>query len=216
MKQVLIVGANGKVGRILCEKLKDASGYMPVALVRKEEQQAFFDSQEITSRAGSIENSTDDIAALMKEIDIVVFTAGSGGKTGYDKTLTVDLDGAVKCMDAAGKCGIRRFVMVSALNADKRPGWAASGIAPYYVAKHYADRLLKKSGLDYTIVRPGRLLDSPGKGKINIKDPEKEQGVPREDVASVIIETLDHDNTIGKIIEFNEGERPIEEAVAAV
>ncbi|GGB38741.1 hypothetical protein GCM10011409_15320 [Lentibacillus populi] len=51
----------------------------------------------------------------MKECDAVIFAAGSGGSTGADKTLLVDLDGAAKAVEAAEKQGIKRFIMISAL-----------------------------------------------------------------------------------------------------
>ncbi len=216
MKHVLIIGANGKIGRILSRKLKDSPHFDPVAFIRNPEQKAFFDEEGIKNRVGSIEGGTDEIAKVMHDIDAVVFTAGSGSGTGHDKTLTVDLDGAVKTMEAAKKAHVKRFVMVSALNADKREYWGASGIEPYYVAKHYADFALKTTGLDYTILRPGMLLDSPGNGKINVSYPEKEEGVPREDVAEVIAEVLKQDSTIGKTIEFNQGKTPVGKALTQV
>ncbi|MBT32132.1 MAG: hypothetical protein CMO01_20930 [Thalassobius sp.] len=73
--------------------------------------------------------------------------------------------------------------------------------------------MLKSTGLDYTIVRPGRLLDEPGSGKINTSEPKEKRGIPREDVAQTVLEVLKNDNSIGKIIEFNEGDTPIGEAV---
>ncbi|MGS2764445.1 SDR family oxidoreductase [Sinomicrobium sp. M5D2P9] len=216
MKRILIIGANGKVGKILSGKLKDSPDFDPIAFIRNPEQKPFFDKIGVTIHIGSIEGSVDDIAKAMHEADAVVFTAGSGGNTGDDKTLTIDLDGAVKAMEAAKKAHVKRFILVSALNADKREYWKTSGIEPYYVAKHYADFVLKTTDLDYTIVRPGMLLDSPGNGKINVSFPEKEEGVPREDVAKVIVEVLKQDHTIGKIIEFNQGETPVEKALAQV
>jgi uncharacterized protein YbjT (DUF2867 family) len=50
----------------------------------------------------------------------IVFTAGSGGHTGFDKTLLIDLDGAVKTIEAAEQAGVDRFIMVSALQAHNR------------------------------------------------------------------------------------------------
>lgn len=89
-----------------------------------------------SGKVASLESSMDVIAATMKGFDAVVFTAGSGGKTGFDKTLEVDLDGAVKSMIAAEQVGVKRFVMVSAVHAGNRERWNASGIKPYYIAKH--------------------------------------------------------------------------------
>jgi len=213
MKKVLIIGANGKVGRLLVEKLKNETDFMPIAFIRDEKQVAFFDEIGVDHIIGSIERPVESIAEAMSGMDVIVFTAGSGGKTGYDKTLSVDLDGAVKTMEAALKANVKRYVMVSAIHADNREAWDSSKIKPYYIAKHYADRILKTIGLDYTILRPGRLLDQPGTGKITSTNPEYKKQVSREDVASLAVEVLKYDNAIGKIIKFNEGDMPIAELV---
>ena len=205
MKRVLIIGANGKIGKILAKKLKGSADFEPVAIVRKEEQKNQFNQQRIESRLASLEGSIEELTTAMEGVDVIVFVAGSGGSTGDDKTLCVDLDGAVKVMESAKTLGIKRFIMLSAIQADNRDFWETSGIKPYYIAKHYADRVLKEIGLDYTILRPGGLLDEPGKGLITINNPTEQRGIPREDVAGFILNVLESDHTIGKVIEFNEG-----------
>lgn len=216
MKKVLVIGAHGKVGQLATTQLAKANDFEPTALFRKAEQQATFKELGIDYKVVSLEGDVATLAQAMNGMDAIVFSAGSGGKTGHDKTLEIDLDGAVKAMEAAEQAGVNRFVMVSAIKADDRSLWEASGLKPYYIAKHYADRILKASNLDYTILRPGRLLDEPGSGKITTTNALDNAAVPREDVASVIVEALRNDNSIGKIIEFNAGEMPIEQAVKAV
>lgn len=211
MRNVIVLGANGKVGRILIEKFKDSSRFHPVAAVRKEEQVKRFEDQGVDTHLISLEDTVENISEVMKGKDAIVFTAGSGGSTGDDKTLAIDLDGAVKAMEAAEKAGVKRFVMVSAIHADDRSKWKDSGIPGYYIAKHYADRILKDSKLDYTILRPGLLLDERGSGSITTENPESKKGVPREDVANLIVEVLDHNNSIGKTVTFNQGETPVKE-----
>lgn len=211
MRNVIALGANGKVGRILIEKFKDSSRFHPVAAVRKEEQVKRFEDQGVDTHLISLEDTVENISEVMKGKDAIVFTAGSGGSTGDDKTLAIDLDGAVKAMEAAEKAGVKRFVMVSAIHADDRSKWKDSGIPGYYIAKHYADRILKDSKLDYTILRPGLLLDERGSGSITTENPESKKGVPREDVANLIVEVLDHNNSIGKTVTFNQGETPVKE-----
>ncbi|UGU16120.1 NAD(P)H-binding protein [Sinomicrobium kalidii] len=103
MKHILIVGASGKVGKILAEKLKNAPDFIPTAFFRSPGQKVFFEEMGVAYHVGSIENSPEEIADALKGMDAVVFSAGSGGHTGDDKTLTVDLDGAVKVMEAAEK-----------------------------------------------------------------------------------------------------------------
>ncbi len=213
MQTVLIIGAHGQVGQILTDKLKASSDFTPVALIRKEEQRAMFREKAVEARLASLEDSVDRIAEQMNGIDAVVFSAGSGGSTGPEKTLTIDLDGAVKAMEAAKSRGIDRFIMVSALFTGDRDKWPEE-MKPYYVAKHYADRMLQTIGLDYTIVRPGTLKNEAGTGKIDTAQPgDTPRDVPREDVASVIVEVLGNQASIGKVISFSRGETPIAEAI---
>lgn len=216
--KVLIIGAHGKIGRIVAEQMKDSNRFDPTAFIRKEEQKEFFENLEIPAVVANLEDSVDAIAGTMKGFDAVVFTAGSGGKTGFDKTLEIDLDGAVKSMIAAEQAGVNRFVMVSAYLADDRSKWEASGIKPYYVAKHFADKELKQSSLDYTILRPVRLTDENGTGKITQRaTPEKiQRTIPREDVATTILEVLTHPETIGKVMVLSTGETPIQDAILSV
>jgi len=216
MKNVLIIGANGQVGKIIATKMAASADFTPVALFRKEKQKEFFEEHDVDYKIVDLEEDIEFLVNAMEGMDAVVFTAGSGGKTGYDKTLTIDLDGAVKSMEAAQTAGVKRFVVISALHADNRERWDKSGIKPYYVAKHYADHFLKSSGLDYTILRPGRLFNKQGTGKITITDPASQEGVAREDVANTVLEVLNHDRTIGKTMEFNEGNTPIEEVISEI
>lgn len=166
---VLVVGANGKIGEQLIDLLKENSAYTPVAMVRKEEQVDKFEEKGVETRLANLEDSVEELQKAVKGCEAVVFSAGSGGSTGPDKTLTIDLDGAVKMMEAAEKEGVDRFVMVSAHQAHNRENWGEE-IKPYYVAKHYADRILTESGLNYTILRPGGLKDEEGTGKIKVAE----------------------------------------------
>ncbi|MFC0877776.1 SDR family oxidoreductase [Saccharicrinis sp. FJH2] len=215
---VLIIGAHGKIGKLVAQKMKESDNFSPTAFIRKEEQKPFFDALGISVKVGSLENSIDEIAEAMIGMDGVVFTAGSGGKTGYDKTLEVDLDGAVKSMLAAEQSGVKRYVMVSAYLADDRSKWEQSGIKPYYIAKHFADKELQQSLLDYTIIRPVRLTDEDGIGKVTVTpgSTNLQKTVPREDVATTILEVLKHQETIGKVMALSTGDIPVEEAILSV
>ena len=208
--KVLIIGANGKVGRIIVDKMIASSEFEPVTLIRNREQTSYFEQKGVETGVASIEDSIQTISSVMYKIDAIVFTAGSGAKTGADKTLTVDLDGAVKCMIAAEHKGIKRFVMISALKTASRQLWEQNPkLKPYLVAKYYADIYLQSTNLGFTILRPGRLTDEPGTGKITIEKAHEKETISREDVASIVIETLKNNSTIQKVIDFNNGEMDI-------
>ncbi|AQQ53547.1 SDR family oxidoreductase [Planococcus lenghuensis] len=213
--RVLVIGANGKIGRHLIKILAQESDHTPKALIRKEEQKPYFDELGVETIVASLEGSVEDLATAMEGSDAVVFTAGSGGNTGPDKTLLIDLDGAAKAIEAAGKLNTGRFIMVSAIFADRREYWSES-MAPYYVAKHHADNILRASGLNYTIVRPGGLLDEPGTGKVAIAHNLEAGSVPREDVARVLYHSLDNEKTYNKSFDLNSGKDDIKNALGSL
>ena len=145
--------------------------------------------------------------------DAVVFAAGAGPGSGSERKLTMDLGGAVKLIAGAKGAGIRRYVIVSSRGADpEAPG--DDTFAVYLRAKGEADAALAESGLEYTIVRPGRLTDDPGTGRV--RTDTGNGSIPREDVAAVLAAVLAEPGTAGATFLLVSGETPIDEAVKAL
>ena len=208
---VAVIGANGGVGRRLLPKLTDA-GHEAIGIVRSEDQFGRVREAGAEPRLGDLEGSFAD---SLEGAEAAVFTAGSGGSTGWDKTLLVDLWGAKRAVDACVDRGIGRFIMVSSRGADD-PQSGYEPLRPYLVAKHFADHYLRQSSLEDTILRPTGLTDEPGTGHVATKDdPESERGdsIPRADVAQAVMACLTDDATIEHTVELYGGDRPIEEAV---
>ena len=147
--KTLIVGANGKVGTLLSGKMWAAHDFSPVALIRDPIQQTKFTALGVPSVVGDLEAG---IAEFLPGMDAVVFTAGSGGHTGPEKTIDVDQNGAVRLIMDCKKHGVRRFIMVSAIGAD--PNSESPRIQHYLRAKGVADGALRASGLDFVILAP--------------------------------------------------------------
>ncbi len=209
---VLVVGANGQIGKHLVHLLHQSNEHHVRAMVRSEEQVKQLAENGIEAVQANLEGTVDEIAKAANGCDVIVFTAGSGGHTGADKTLLIDLDGAVKTMEAAKKAQISRYIMVSALQAHNRENWNEA-IKPYYVAKHYADKMLVQSNLDYTIIRPGGLTNESGTGKIAVGENVQRSSIPREDVARTIVACLQENKTIKHSFDLVSGDVPISEAV---
>ncbi|WP_096274503.1 SDR family oxidoreductase [Paucisalibacillus globulus] len=213
---VFLIGANGQVGKHIVKFLQESEQYELTAMVRSKEQAESLNQIGVNAVVANLEGSVDKISEAMKGSDAVIFSAGSGGKTGPDKTLLVDLDGAVKSMEAAEKVGANRFVMVSAFKAYDRESWKESPIKPYMIAKHYADRMLVESNLNYTIFGPGLLLNEPGTGKIAVGETFEKTSIPREDVARTVVASLDEEKTYKKTIGLMSGETPVEDALKKI
>jgi len=118
--KVLVVGANGQIGTHLVNMLNSGNEHTVRAMVRKEEQVTTFIKQGIETRLADLEGSVERIAEAAIGCDAVVFAAGSGGHTGADKTILIDLDGAAKTIEAAERAGVKRFVMVSSILSNDR------------------------------------------------------------------------------------------------
>ncbi|CAM3500731.1 NAD(P)H-binding protein [Marinicrinis lubricantis] len=128
--KVFIVGANGQIGKLLVNLLKEDAEHQVRVMVRTEEQLINFEQMGVEAALGNLEGTVEQLEDAVKGCDAVVFTAGSGGLTGYDKTLLIDLDGAVKMMEAAERANVTRFIMVSAIQAHNRHHWNEH-IKPY-------------------------------------------------------------------------------------
>ncbi len=215
--KVLIIGAHGKVGQRIVKAMSASEDFEPTAFIRKEEQQPIFEEMGVNTVVESLENTPEAIGEVIKNYDAVVFSAGSGGKTGDDKTIEIDLDGAIKSINQADKHGVKRFVMISASHSDDRSYWGkVDGMKPYYTVKHYADLELKRSTLDYTILRPVTLTDNDEAGKVIMtSNPDKVNSkIPRQAVAETVLEVLKDSKTYGKVIEMSKGDDEIAEALA--
>jgi uncharacterized protein YbjT (DUF2867 family) len=210
---VVIVGGHGKIALRL-EKLLAERGDSPRGIIRKTEQAQDLEDIGAEPIVLDIEN-VDDISDALAGSDAVVFAAGAGPGSGPARKRTVDYGGAVKLADAAKAQGISRYVIVSAIGANRPETWSDE-MRPYQEAKSEADKYLVESGLDYTIVRPGGLTDDPGTGNVQLGERLDYGQVTREDVAGVIAECLVADNSIGKAFDLLNDGTPIAEAVRAL
>lgn len=162
--------------------------------------------------------SVDDVAAVLRGADAAVFAAGAGAGSGAARKQTVDHRAAVLLADAAERAGVRRFLVVSSMGADP----AASGPDPvftaYLRAKGEADDAIRsRTALDWTVLRPGALTDTPATGGITLSTGRTGRGsVPREDVAATLAALLATPATAGLTLELVSGGTPIEEAVRQV
>ena len=209
--KVLIIGAHGKVGHLLIGELQSRNIDFVAGLRSQEQIKAYNDNNidtqfiDLTASLDSIKDSIEASGA-----DVIVFSAGAGG-AGYDRTLEIDLDGAIKTMMVAEAIGIKRYIMVSSMFSDNRDKWDKSGIKPYMIAKHYADDHLRGTNLDYTIIHPGALTDDDGSGKVQLLGPNEAGSIPRVDVAKALALIIQTPSTIGKKYSFASGDQAAED-----
>lgn len=214
--RVVIAGGHGKIALIL-EKLLAERGDTAVGLVRNPAQVP--DLQAIGAQAAvlDLERSTvAEVAEVLRGADAVVFAAGAGPGSGVERKQTVDRDAAILLADAAEAAGVNRYLMVSAISADDRSldDSYDEVFRAYIRAKAEADADVRgRSGLRSTIVRPGRLTDEAGTGRVQIAESTGRGEIPRADVAAVLLAALDDPGTAGRTFELIGGDTPISDAL---
>lgn len=211
---ITIVGGHGSVAMLL-HPILSKDGHHVRGIIRKEEQADELREAGAEPIVCDIEEQ-DDISEAVGNVDAVLFAAGAGPGSGAARKWTVDRDGAIKLIKAAETNGIKRYVMISAMGATGEISHENDVFETYLKAKAQADGALRNSGLDYTIVRPGRLTDEQGKGKVNLGRHVEKGEIPRIDVARVLSEILNRPETSGLEFEIVSGEQPIKEAIHEV
>ena len=215
MAQILIIGGHGKVA-LLTSPLLVAAGHRVNSVIRNPDHAAEVESGGAHPVVADVESlGVDGLAELMRDQDVVVWSAGAGGGDPA-RTKAVDHDAAVRSMQAAAQAGVQRYIMVSYYDAGPDHGVDPSNsFYPYAQAKTAADEYLRGTDLNWTILGPSRLtLDEPT-GQIGVAG-VAERGEPvvsRGNVARVIAAVVDDESTVGRMIRFDDGDVPVAEAL---
>jgi nucleoside-diphosphate-sugar epimerase len=196
---ILVAGAHGKTGLQIVEYLVEQDHNVR-AMIRDESQSKQMEERGALPYIADLER---DVEFAVEGSDVVIFAAGSGPDTGEDKTWAIDRDGALKLIDACERNGVGRFILLSSVGTDK-PEEGPEKMRPYLKAKSESEEKLRKSKLNYTIVRPGMLNNDPESGKIIAQESlEGKMGqISRSDVALTIAKSVENPNTFHKTFEM--------------
>ena len=155
--KVLVTGGTGVIG----------SGVIPLLIeaghaVRLLSRHADDDAARWT-KAEAINGDVSDAASLRgvaDQCDIVVHIAGivaESGETTFDR---VNVGGTRNMLAEAERAGVKRFVFVSSLGADR-------GTSPYHQSKRQAEDVVRHSSMRWTILRPGNVY-GPGDDVVSL------------------------------------------------
>jgi putative NADH-flavin reductase len=191
---IALFGATGGTGQqILAQALEQ--GHRVTALVR--------DPSKLSERTGLtkvVGDALDQSAATacVSGADAVVCVLGSHG--GRDP---IEARGTGRILDAMRETGVRRIVVVTSLGVgDSREQlpWFFRVIMELTLkavlaAKEEQERLVKTSGLDWIIIRPGGLTDGPKTGtyRFGVDRSLKSGRIARADVADFVLRQLNDD-----------------------
>ncbi|XP_027335486.1 uncharacterized protein At5g02240-like [Abrus precatorius] len=225
LRTVLVTGAGGRTGQIVYRKLKEnPNQYIARGLVRTEEsKQKIGGADDVfvgdIRDAGSITLAIQDVDAL-----IILTSAVPQMKPGFDPTKggrpefyfdngaypeQVDWIGQKNQIDAAKVAGVKHIVLVGSMGGTNPNHHLNSlGNGNILIWKRKAEQYLADSGIPYTIIRPGGLLDKEGGlrelvvGKDDMLLQTETKTIPRADVAEVCVQALNFEAALFKAFDL--------------
>lgn len=199
--KAFVAGATGRTGRRIVEEL--VARDIPVrAMVRNLERGQEMLPPTVELVVGDVLNPAQVREAIA---DATVLLCATGATPSLDPTgpYQVDFEGTKNLVNVAKEANIQQFVLVSSLCVSRffhplNLFW----LVLYW--KKQAEDYIQKSGLPYTIVRPGGLLDTDNDDSVVMRGQDTlfEGRIPRKKVAQVCVEALFDPNARNKIVEI--------------
>ncbi|MDA0267359.1 MAG: SDR family oxidoreductase [Cyanobacteria bacterium] len=200
--KLVIFGATGTIGRQVVEQALE-QGHIVTAFARNP---AKLDLQhpQLTRCPGDVMD-LPAVEQAVRDQDAVVCVLGSGKKL----TGTVRSAGTRQIIQAMENIGVRRLICQSTLGAGESWGnldfyWKYIMFG-FILRQVFADHerqecIVKESGLDWTIVRPGAFIDGPRTGQYRYSFPATDQTIQlkisRADVADFILKQLSDQSSL--------------------
>ena len=202
--KIIIFGASGKTGVKLVEQSLE-QGHSVTAFVRNPEKLAI-ENENLAFITGDAFDPASVSQAVQGQ-DAVICVLGSG--TDLKKTM-IRAKGTINIVNAMQKNNIRRLMVVTAMGVAE--SWEDLSLFNKFIfavlmknirEDHEAqEACIKESNLDWTIVRPSGLTDTPRTGIYSVGEniPAITSRISRADVADLILKELIENALIGKAV----------------
>ncbi len=202
--KILVVGAAGKTGEALVKQAV-AEGHTVTAFVHSAKEFTSEGTRVIEGDALDSVVLNDAIAGQVAVLDAL------GGHTPWKET-TLETNAARNIITAMHRHGVKRLMVVSAIGVggtgDLVPGWYEHLIMPTLLRGAMGDKekmepLVEASGLEWTLVRPGHLVDGEATGQVHLFEEgsgETAHKITRADLAAFMLDALTHGRYIGAAV----------------
>jgi uncharacterized protein YbjT (DUF2867 family) len=201
---VLVAGATGRTGKPVVEQLV-ARGYKVRAMVRdaSKGKETFPAGVEVV--VGDVRDPAT-LKGSMQGMKYVISAIGAGGGPKPEPgngAEDIDNLGVANLAKAAKTAKVKQLVLVSSASTTHYADYPVAFMRPIFFAKFKGETALRASGVPYTIVRPGGLIDEAGgKAALALTQGDTAAGrIPRADVATVCVEALGRKTALGKTFE---------------
>ncbi len=204
--KVIVFGATGRTGKLVVEQALEA-GHVVTAVARNPSAVETRHKRLTVVQGNVLELPTIESAMRNQEAAVLALNNSSGQPS------IVHATGSANIIQAMKSAGAKRLVCVSASGLD--PGGLVERLVARFILwqilrDHYNDLAkmeanVKDSGLDWTIVRPPRLLDSPRTGQYKVavnSHLRRALTIARADVADYIVRHLEDTASYCAVVEI--------------
>jgi uncharacterized protein YbjT (DUF2867 family) len=207
MAKVLIIGASHGIG---LETVRAAlrAGHSVRALARSAASLPIQDANLDKVSGNALDPAT--IRNVLRDIDVVIQTLGVdfSPRLIFEGTRLFSESTRI-LVDAMKAAGVKRLITVTGLGAGDSRGHGGllydAIVFPLFFKRVYDDKdvqewIIRSSGLDWTIVRPGLLKDSPATGSYRVLTASRDWRfgtISRADVANFLVRQVDGRTLIG-------------------
>lgn len=198
MSKLLVFGATGRTGRHVV-RLAHAASLRPIAAVRDLRAGATLVGNPRFIGVDMLKPESVEAAFSDALPDVAICAAGGRGN------IDVDGDGVIAVIDACRRANVKRLIIVTSLGCGDSGQYASpalvKAIGPVLAAKTRAEQHVAATDLDWTIVRPGGLLDQPASGMgVLYDDPRVHGRVTCEDLAVLLIHLIDQSASYRRVL----------------
>lgn len=217
---ILLVGASGRLGRAVAERMLDENIAFRAAC-RNPRKAQWLSDRGVTVVPLDLQSGAAVVGLMDGMSKVITCIHGLLGRSRLS-IRRVDVDGHRLLIDAAAKAGMQRFVFISASGA------SSSHPSEFWRAKAQTESYLKLSGLDYVILRPSAFMDLyahdligasvlRGRTAVLLGDGTTPRNmIAVSDVADVAVKALMRDDLSCRSIDVGGLDNPTEREVAAL
>lgn len=199
--KVFVAGATGETGRRIVQELV-ARNISLCALVRDQQKAESILAPDVELVVGDV-LKPESLKATLADSTVVICATGAKPSFNPLEPYQVDFEGTKNLIDAAKAKHIEHFILVSSLCVSQF--FHPLNLFWLILAwKKQAEEYLQKSGLTYTIVRPGGLKNEDNSDAIIMQGADTlfDGSIPRQKVAQVCVESLFAPAAHNKIVEI--------------
>ena len=189
IEKILVAGGTGRTGQIIVRDLI-ANGYHPHLLVRDLDKATALFGEDVTLHQGDVRDF-ETLLEPLSGMDVLISAIGSCTPVGKNCPKRVDYEGVANLVRAAQINRVGHFILISSI-AVTHPEHPLNRFGKILDWKRKGEETLQHSGLNYTIIRPGGLKDTP-RGGCALVFSQGDQALgtlSREDLAQICLQVL--------------------------